>query len=201
MTEQPRKRDREASTRAILRAGLEVFSRCGYDAATTKMVSAEAGLNERLITRYFGGKAGLLLAILSTFVEEEASDTNYPPPADCLEEEFRHFLLYRHARLLESLEFFRTFVPRAMVDLSIRDRLEEILVRRRYILHDRMAELQRRHLMRADADLDAACFMMAAQSFYVSFMARVSTNLDDARLKYQLMEFAKYMARGLAPAG
>ena len=41
--------------------------------------------------------------------------------------------------------------------------------------------------------------MMAAASFYISFMARVSTNLDDAFLKHQLLEFSKYMARGLAP--
>lgn len=196
----PRKRDKEASKQALLRAGLEVFSKYGYDAATTKTVAAQAGLNEQLITRYFGGKAGLLLAILSAFVEEEANDSNYPPAADSVEEEIEHFLMYRHTRYLESLEFFRTFVPRILVDASIRDRLQEIVLQLNCVLRARLAELQQRGLIRTDADLEAAGLMMSAQSFFVSFMARVSTNLGDAYLMHQLSEFARYMARGLAPA-
>ncbi len=199
MEQKPRKRDREASMQALLRAGLEVFSKYGYDAATTKAVAAGAGLNEQLITRYFGGKAGLLLAILSAFMEEEAKDVNYPPEAGSVEEEIEHFLLYRHERHLETLEFFRTFVPRAMIDADIRNRLHEILLERRCMLLDRLIALQERGLIRADADLDAAGLMVSAQSFYISFMARVSTNLDEAFLRHQLTEFAKYMARGLAP--
>ncbi len=194
-----RKRDKEASKQALLRAGLEVFSRHGYDAATTKTVAAEAGLNEQLITRYFGGKSGLLLAILNTFVEEEADDTNYPPALDSVEEEIRRFLLYRHGRFQESQEFFRTFVPRILVDASIRDKLQEILLQKRTVLRCRLSTLQQRDLIRPDADLEAACLMMSAQSFFISFMARVSTSLDDAFLKHQLSEFAKCMARGLAP--
>ena len=151
-----RKRDKEASKQSLLRAGLEVFSKYGYDAATTKTVAAEAGLNEQLITRYFGGKGGLLMAILSAFVEEEANDCTYPPAVDSVQAEIEHFLLHRHARFLETLEFFRTFVPRAMVDQSIRDQLEDIIVKRRYVLRDRLSELQQRHLIAADVDLDSA---------------------------------------------
>ena len=77
----PRKRDKEASKQALLRAGLDVFSKYGYEASTTKMVAAEAGLNEQLITRYFGGKSGLLLAALAAFIDEEADDY-YPPAAE-----------------------------------------------------------------------------------------------------------------------
>ena len=42
MNDAPRKRDKEASKQALLRAGLEVFSKYGYDAGTTKMVATEA---------------------------------------------------------------------------------------------------------------------------------------------------------------
>ena len=45
----PRKRDREASKQAFMQAGLTVFSKLGYDAATTRAIAAEAGLNEQLI--------------------------------------------------------------------------------------------------------------------------------------------------------
>ena len=198
MEQKPRKRDKEASMQTLMRAGLEVFSKYGYDAATTKTVAAEAGLNEQLITRYFGGKAGLLLAVLKAFVDEKANETDYPAPAGSVEEEIRNFLMYRHARLLETLEFFRTFVPRLIVDASIRDKLQETMLHQHYMLRERLAALKKRRLIRADVDLEAAGLMMSAQSFFISFMVRVSTNLDDAYLRHQISEFAKYMARGLA---
>ena len=199
MNQTPRRRDKEASKQALLRAGLEVFSRYGYDAGTTKMVAAEAGLSEELITRYFGGKAGLLLAVLAAFIDEETNNANYPPAADGVEEEIRQFLLYRHARLLESQSFFRTLVPRVMLDATLRDRLEPLLAREATVLHERLSGHQKRRLIRQDADLEAAALMISGQSFLISFIFRVTTNLDDAYLAHIISEFARNMARGLAP--
>ena len=59
-----RRRDKEATKAALLAAGVQVFAERGYDAATTREVAQAAGVNEQLIQRYFGGKAGLLLAII-----------------------------------------------------------------------------------------------------------------------------------------
>lgn len=198
MNQTPRKRDKEASKQALLRAGLEVFSRYGYDAGTTKMVAAEAGLSEELITRYFGGKAGLLLAVLAAFIDEEIN-MSYPPAADGVEEEIRQFLLYRHARLLESQGFLRTLVPRIFLDAAMRDKLEPILARQDTMLHERLLVLQKRQLIRKDADIEAAALTISGQSFNISFMLRVTTNFDDAYLGHVISEFARCMARGLAP--
>ena len=154
MQQRARKRDKEASKQTLLRAGLDVFSKYGYEAATTKMVAAEAGLNEQLITRYFGGKSGLLLAVLAAFVDEEATDY-YPPAAGTVEEEIRQFLFYRHGRFLELQDFFRTFVPLSIVDASTREQLEPILLRAGPILRDRLARFRERHLVSAALhDLD-----------------------------------------------
>jgi AcrR family transcriptional regulator len=199
MKETPRKRDKEASKQALLRAGLEVFSKYGYDAGTTKMVATEAGLSEELITRYFGGKAGLLLAILAAFVDEEAHHPDYPPAADSAEEEISQFLLHRHARLLESQSLLRTLVPRVILDAAMRDKLEPILAREATVLHERLSGLQQRRLIRQDADLESATLMISGQSFQISFILRVSSNIGDAHLRHVLSEFASYMARGLAP--
>lgn len=48
-----------------MKAGIQVFAKKGYDAATTKDIAKTAGANEALIMRYFGGKKGLLEAILT----------------------------------------------------------------------------------------------------------------------------------------
>jgi AcrR family transcriptional regulator len=200
MQEKPRKRDKEASKQALLRAGLDVFSRYGYDAATTKMVAAEAGLNEQLITRYFGGKLGLLLAVLTAFADKSVNDDNQPVAAESVEEEIRQFLLFRHARFLELQEFFRTFVPLSIVDTSIRERIEPILLRSAEVLRDRLAGFQQRHLIRADANLTDASIMICGQSFFISFMLRVTTFIDDDHLERMMLDFAAHMARGLAPS-
>jgi AcrR family transcriptional regulator len=198
MHKMPRKRDKEASKQALLRAGLDVFSKYGYEAATTKMVAAEAGLNEQLITRYFGGKSGLLLAALAAFVDEEANDY-YPLAAEDVEAEIRQFLFYRHGRFLELQDFFRTFVPLSIVDAAIREQLEPVLLRAATLLRDRLARLQERHLVRADADLTTASLMVCGQSFFISFLLRFTTSIDDGRLKRMMSDFAAYVAHGLAP--
>lgn len=199
MKQQPRKRDKEASKQALLRAALEAFSKYGYDASTTKIIAAEAGLNEQLITRYFGGKSGLLVAALAVFVEEEENDSTYPPAADGVEEEIRQFLFHRHKRFLELQEFFRTFIPLSMRDASIRDSMEPIVLNATAVLRGRLSELQKRHLIRADADLDAASLIVSGQSLHISFLLRVNTNLPDTQLRHLIAEFAGLMAHGLAP--
>src|SRR5271155_4241599 len=67
-------RGREATMDRLLCSAVQVFSAHGYDAATTKLVAKEAGINESLINRYFDGKAGLLLANLKAYVQCEKED-------------------------------------------------------------------------------------------------------------------------------
>jgi AcrR family transcriptional regulator len=199
MDERPRKRDKEASKQAFLRAGLSAFATRGYDAATTKLIAAEAGLNEQLITRYFGGKAGLLLALVVAFVDEESKDRNYPPAAADVETEIRQFLLHRHRRYLELQDFFRAFLPLSVRDASIRGSMQAIMLRETAILRERLVERQQAGAIRADADLEAASMMIGGQSVHISFLLRVSTNLRDDLLRRMIGEFAACMARGLAP--
>src|SRR5262245_24598641 len=93
--EAARRRDKEATKQALLAAGVEVFAAHGYDAATTRAVAQAAGVNEQLIQRYFGGKAGLLLAIIERFGEQERSCCALPPPCTSVEAEIRGFLEYQ----------------------------------------------------------------------------------------------------------
>ena len=57
-----KKRDKTKSTEVIIKAAIAVFAKHGYERATYKNIAKEAGLNESLITRYFGSKKGLLAA-------------------------------------------------------------------------------------------------------------------------------------------
>jgi AcrR family transcriptional regulator len=66
MTEQDggtRRRDADATRGRILEAARGLFARDGYRATTVKRIATEAGVSPNLITRYFGGKDGLFLAV------------------------------------------------------------------------------------------------------------------------------------------
>jgi AcrR family transcriptional regulator len=54
-----RARDAEATRRAILDAAIDAFARSGYDGASTRDIAREAGIDPRLISRYYGSKEAL----------------------------------------------------------------------------------------------------------------------------------------------
>src|SRR5262245_41341340 len=90
-------RGREATMARLIEAGVEVFSQYGYDAATTKLVAKRAGINEALISRYFKGKAGLLLAIVEGFIEREKNSGAFGdhPAGETVEREILNFVKAR----------------------------------------------------------------------------------------------------------
>lgn len=53
---QRRPRDSEATREAILTAAVAAFAERGYDGASTREIAGAAGIDTRLITRYFGSK-------------------------------------------------------------------------------------------------------------------------------------------------
>src|SRR5690554_1006934 len=55
---------------AFVEAGIRVFGRDGYLAATTKAIGREARANPALISYYFGGKEGLYRVVVERIVEE-----------------------------------------------------------------------------------------------------------------------------------
>jgi AcrR family transcriptional regulator len=67
-----RKRDAEATQRAILDAAKVHFARSGYEGAFLRDIAAEAGADAALINRYFGGKEGLFAAALKDSIKPDA---------------------------------------------------------------------------------------------------------------------------------
>jgi AcrR family transcriptional regulator len=61
---QPRKRDAAATRAAILSAAKAQFARLGFERATLREISAEAGADMALVKRYFGGKEALFVEAL-----------------------------------------------------------------------------------------------------------------------------------------
>ncbi|MFK3978913.1 TetR/AcrR family transcriptional regulator [Micromonospora sp. NPDC050397] len=58
------RRDSEATRRAILDAATDLFCERGYDGAGTRDIAREAGVDARLITRYYGSKENLFAQVV-----------------------------------------------------------------------------------------------------------------------------------------
>lgn len=60
-----RPRDAAATKRAILDSALVAFSRSGFDGTGTREIAGNAGVDPRLITRYFGSKEALFTEVVA----------------------------------------------------------------------------------------------------------------------------------------
>ena len=73
---EPRERVDDTKNRLLL-AAIEVFGRHGFESATTRMLAEAADANLQSIPYYFGGKAGLYLAV-AEFITERIRDRMLP---------------------------------------------------------------------------------------------------------------------------
>ena len=58
------------SRQRLLEIAVDVFGKHGYEAATTRMIAGEAGVNVAAIPYYFNGKEGLYQAVVNYIVEK-----------------------------------------------------------------------------------------------------------------------------------
>ena len=194
-----RRRDKEATKKALLGAAVEVFAQRGFDGATTKEVAARAGVNEGLIQRYFGGKAGLLQAIVGNMCGERLSACRMAPPSDSLKAEIATVLGHEIAQAQENRDFMRVLLSRALVDADLAATLKA------HYKDSRMPQLvQRLKHFQADGRLDPAVDLetLAATittfAFGLGFMQQVVLSEDPKYLEGIIEHIADTVVRGTA---
>ena len=196
----PRRRDREATAAALLDAAKAVFAERGFDAATTREIAAGAGVNEQLIQRYFGGKSGLLLAVVDSFGREEGQGCTLPPPGDDLEAEILRFLELQAEHTWKCRDLSKVVLDRALVDAEVAERMGRTLSDSRIpCMLARLEALRGRGLIDAGADLPSVAAGLASLSFALGFMERVVFDRDPGRVCAIARSLARTMAHGLAP--
>ncbi len=66
-----RRRDADATRKAILEAAKVHFARSGYEGAFLRDIAVDAGVDAALINRYFGGKEGLFAEVLKRSIRSD----------------------------------------------------------------------------------------------------------------------------------
>ncbi|MFD4669693.1 TetR/AcrR family transcriptional regulator [Lentzea sp. NPDC058450] len=115
-----RVRDAEATQRDILDAAITAFAGNGYDGASTRDIGRDAGVDPRLITRYFGSKEALF--------------------ARAVEETYRHPLMMVPGQ--------NRVVAKALLDDAPLDQAKGLLLTIRSAGNERAVEIMRGHLER-----------------------------------------------------
>ncbi|WP_308916474.1 helix-turn-helix domain-containing protein [Jannaschia sp. LMIT008] len=197
-----RARDRTATEARILRAARTVFARRGYDAAGLREIAEVAQANLSLISRYFGGKEGLLVALTDQFVAARREGALPYPPQPNLEAEIHAYLRAKLAQDLADEEVIRLIVSRSAIDADFRRsgaRHMDGKADRNF--HDRIRLLQDRGAVPPDADIDLLFASVQYMSFSVNFFGAMLADRPMAEAEALFAGFAAALADGLPRGG
>src|SRR3954470_18245138 len=147
------------SRERILEAAARVYSKHGFRGATTRLIAAEAGVNEVTLFRTFGSKGALLEAVLEQ--RDICSDVSpLPDPAVDPEAELTEWI----AEHLDRISDLRPMLIQAISELDERPEVAAFACRGRdevhAILSDYATKLQRRAIADETADVFAAVTML-----------------------------------------
>ena len=147
------------SRERILEAAARLYSKHGFRGATTRLIAAEAGVNEVTLFRTFGSKGALLEAVLD---ENDTGDDVNPlpdPPADP-ERELTEWV----SAHLERIRIIRPMLIHAISEYEERPEVAGFACRGRVDVHQHISDyVTRLHalgLADRDADVAAAVTML-----------------------------------------
>lgn len=193
------KHDREARQRALMEAAVGCFASHGFDSATTREVAERAGCAEGLIHRYFGGKRGLLMAILDAKAAETVSAYDVGLPVqDAVVDEVEQLLLQPLDVMWQKRAFLRVAYSQAVVDPEIgTGPLARLNAKRSGMALERLRLHRDGGRIRDDVDLDAAAETIAWLAFSFGFMLQVVSGVDREEVHRLARAAAEVIGRGL----
>ncbi|WP_156840875.1 TetR/AcrR family transcriptional regulator [Novosphingobium aquimarinum] len=142
----PRRRDRAKTEAALLEAAQAEFSVHGFKATTTRAIAARAGCSEALIQNYFGGKEGLLMAVMRAGAADQGDmlDSGFfeRPRAASAEAEMDELLVFVTGVMRRVAPRLRILFDRMLLDAEFARRFADMTPR--HLLVDAVAARLRR---------------------------------------------------------
>ena len=190
-------RDRAATEKRILDAARTVFTERGYDAAGLREIVGVAQANLSLISRYFGGKEGLLIALTDQFVAaRREGDLSYPPQTT-LADEIYHYL---HNKLRDDLkheDMIRLLVSRAAIDETYRGQsMHNMDGKADANFRERIEALQDKGTVSTAIDIDLLFAAVLHFSFSVNFFGSMIADRPREEIDALFRAFSDSIASG-----
>jgi AcrR family transcriptional regulator len=192
-----RKRDRAAKQEALIRAATKLFASKGYDLTTTREIAATAGCAEGLIHRYFQGKAGLLLALMSYHASREVAElSDGLPLANSLEAEIEQLMTWEVERMWRDRDLLRASIPHAILDPKVGRFVNRVGPQR----HAKAISERLRHYKAervSEEDIAAISQAIGALGFVFGFMHPVLLGSEGKQARKITSSLAKIFTQGL----
>ncbi|MBL8650938.1 MAG: TetR family transcriptional regulator [Sphingopyxis sp.] len=144
-------RDADRTRAAILRAAQQVFAAKGFAEARVRDITALAGVNPSLVSRYFGGKLKLFEAALDAALDPRLM-------TDLPKDEFGKMIVARFADEDDRIS------PLPMMFSAAADSEARAIAQR--LLRERVFEPLKHWFGGGDADVKTARFMMVSLGFF-----------------------------------
>jgi AcrR family transcriptional regulator len=194
-----KKRNQEDTKGKLLKAALDVFSKVGYDVATTRNIAKKAGVNESLIHRYFESKLGLFFNLKEQFRENLINQFLADEECENLEDELVNFIKSRLHYTQRDKKFFKLSITRAILDPKLRDDVRKSASLKPPALIERFERFRRKGQIRVDIELDQMLGVLHSLAFGFSILLDAIECLEDEEVENLVKTAARILANGLAP--
>lgn len=189
------KHDRSLREKSLLEAALAVFAERGYAAATTREIAERAGCAEALISRYFGGKRGLLSAVLEQKAQESLTELAKLPAQSSLQEEIEQTLLAQIEIFWERRDVMRIVVSQAIVDPQVAAVAGKLIERvRRDLVLERLQNQKNAGQIAEGVDLGLIAESISGVVFWSGFFRQVVFGADRRALRQAASQLARLIA-------
>lgn len=178
------KRDRKAREAALLAAAARLFAQKGYENTRTLEIAREAGVNEALINRYFGGKEGLLMSVLQgteagDFVRIEGLDPSEPDLKTALRKYFD-----QGRRIVEEREsFMRIAMSRSLFQPELAVAVREKIIDRQMDLLVKGLQERMNAKGVSSEDVEACAMLVGAVNHTFNFIVRKVHHMPDEKIE------------------
>ena len=196
-----KKRDRGASEKALIKAATQLFASKGFDGTRTLEIAQKAKVNEALIARYFGGKEGLLIAVLkdsdaslhisqhiAATPETECPTAGWIPSFDgtgSLKLALKSFFKAGLEHFEEKQAFMRIAISQALIDPKMGELLRQKTLDQRFT--DMSENLKKYFGKRVKpAELESLVMLLMASNFSINFMGRMVHRIDDKKVNHAI---------------
>jgi AcrR family transcriptional regulator len=196
-----RRRNPAARQQALISAAIEVFASRGYEAATTQQIAACAGCAEGLIHRYFGGKKGLLLALIERRVSQELVDlADHLPLASTLNQEYLQLVQWEIQSMWQDRKFLRVVMSRALVEPAFGKVLSKVGFSRHIPAFVGRLEQFEPYRSLAEDEKQAVAQSIKTLGLLFGFMRPVILGQDRNAAQMMAIRIATIISRGMSAA-
>lgn len=197
---EPRRRNRSATEAALIQAATDLFAERGYDATTTRAIGERVGCSEALIQNYFGGKDGLLLAVMrSGHLWDEYVAFFRRPLCRSIKAEAAEHLAYVVKGLADRTPQLRILMSRALVDPSFQGRFGEQTLRRQIVsqVAARFERYREAGMLGKAVPISSAVEWLVDMGFHLGFVHPQFVGDDAGHIATLTRDFARLFARAV----